>query len=147
MLPLAVILPLLIWGLFMPLAAAACYLALVLLFEGALLMDLTLRRPALKDPTLASTPEQMMIRRYHQFLRYPAAAVANSRVCSMIALASIPWAALLLWRGHWIIGCLVCANYFPASGLASILNPLSTLESSAARDPRAGFRAKSTSST
>jgi hypothetical protein len=136
----AVIVPLLIWALFMPLPAAACYLGLVSLFEGWLLMDLTLRRPALKDPTHAATPEQMMIRRYHQFLRYPAGAVANSRVCSAIALATIPWAALLFWRGHWIIACVVCANYFPVCALASILNPLSVLESSATRDPRAAVQ-------
>lgn len=166
-----VLLPILIWGFFMPLSAAIAMAVLVGCLETILLIGWRINRPVLHDdpwerikafahafdhgvidqpgmsPTEMARAElavymgkQLMLRRYHQFLRNPEAARGLSKMCSVAALFSIFWAALLAWNHYWILAIAMGLNYFPAAALASLLNPMDVLASHARRDARAAIQ-------
>lgn len=140
MLALTVLIPLLAWGWFHPAPAAMAHLSVVGVFELILLFEWKLNGPRFGGPDEGLTGQQMMLQRYHQFLRNPAGAVGLSRICSVIALFSLPWPCLLLWHRSWVLAVFTGLNYFLAATLASVLNPLSSLEHAAARHPAAGIQ-------
>lgn len=140
MLILAVLVPILIWGFFSPSTAAVLHLSVVGLFEAYLLWDWRFNAFVLEDSTQRPDGRQKMLMRYHQFFKNPVAATGLSSMCSAISLVSIPWALLLLWHRSWALAFLIGLTYYLATVLASVLNPLSSLEHAAVRNPGAGLQ-------
>ncbi len=141
LLVIVLLVPLLVWGLFMPVPAAILHLCLVGFFEMILLSAAKLLPLNYKLSNAAVIDPELLVRRHYWYLRNPEAAVGLSRMCSAVSLLSVPWVCLLVWQRHWILAVLMVGNCFVASSLAMRLNPIDYLERAARRDPAAGVAA------
>ena len=121
-------LALLIWGLYSPVWAAISYLFLAGSMVLYLFIEWKFMAPRPADRTQPANLKQLMLVRYHKFFKNPPAAVGLSRVCSTVALFSVAWVLLLLWKGEWPLLILVAATGAGAAFLASVLKPLSASE-------------------
>ncbi len=106
---------------FYPIQASWAFVVFCLILEGYLLLVSSRSLPP-NGSALFNAEEQIIIKKYYLYFRYPFVARSLSTSLSLIALSVIIFVPWLLYNHLWIQAIIIGLNFFIAQVISSKLN-------------------------
>lgn len=111
-----------VFALYDPYTATYIFITVTAIFEGYLFLIDKLKKPN-PDPSIWTSEEIGVIRKYHIALRYSFISKDLSVVLNGFRWSVLLWIPLLLWNHMWSFAVILAANFIITGGLSVRLDP------------------------